>query len=178
MIRLNDSDWERIRHHFPEENISEGRPGRKPVPSRKILEATLWILNTGRSGTCCRSVIRITKRCIAGFRLGVRARFCAESGLTSPTNFARVACWTKKRALSTRPLQWRRAVARTSARRNEEKPENHGDCRSSWFAALGQYACSEPSRSTLGSIVLRFLHDRSQARKSDWRSRLRQRSVR
>ena len=42
-----DSDWERIRHHFPEENISEGRPGRKPVPSRKILEATLWILNTG-----------------------------------------------------------------------------------------------------------------------------------
>src|ERR1700750_112507 len=47
MIRLHDSDWERIRHHFPEENISEGRPGRKPVPSRKILEATLWILNTG-----------------------------------------------------------------------------------------------------------------------------------
>jgi transposase len=47
MIRLNNSDWERIRHHFPEENISERRPGRKPVPSRKILEATLWILNTG-----------------------------------------------------------------------------------------------------------------------------------
>src|SRR6478609_6984834 len=47
MIRLRDSDWERIRHHFPEEKISEGRPGRKPVPPRKILEATLWILNTG-----------------------------------------------------------------------------------------------------------------------------------
>ena len=47
MIRLTNSDWERIRHHFPEEDISEGRPGRKPVPSRKILEATLWILNTG-----------------------------------------------------------------------------------------------------------------------------------
>ena len=47
MIRLNDSDWERIRHHFPEENISEGRPGRKPVPTRKILEAALSILNTG-----------------------------------------------------------------------------------------------------------------------------------
>jgi transposase len=47
MIRLNDSDWERIRHHFPEENISEGRPGRKPVATRKILEAALWILNTG-----------------------------------------------------------------------------------------------------------------------------------
>jgi transposase len=47
MIRLTDSEWERIRHHFPEENISEGRPGRKPVPTRKILEAALWILNTG-----------------------------------------------------------------------------------------------------------------------------------
>jgi transposase len=47
MIRLSDSEWERIQHHFPEENISEGRPGRKPVPTRKILEAALWILNTG-----------------------------------------------------------------------------------------------------------------------------------
>jgi hypothetical protein len=25
MIRLNDSEWERIRDHFPEENIPEGR---------------------------------------------------------------------------------------------------------------------------------------------------------
>src|SRR5271165_6882314 len=41
MIRLSDSEWERIRRHFPEENI------RKPVPTRKILEAALWILNTG-----------------------------------------------------------------------------------------------------------------------------------
>src|SRR4030095_11791840 len=47
MIRLNDSEWERIRHHFPEETISEGRPGRKPVSTRKVLEAALWILNTG-----------------------------------------------------------------------------------------------------------------------------------
>jgi len=47
MIRLSDSDWERIRHPFPEENISEGRPGRKFVPARQILEAALWILNTG-----------------------------------------------------------------------------------------------------------------------------------
>jgi transposase len=47
MIRLNDSEWERIRDHFPEENIPEGRPGRKPVPPRQVLEAVLWILNTG-----------------------------------------------------------------------------------------------------------------------------------
>ena len=30
MIRLLDSDWERIREHFPEENIPDRRPGRKP----------------------------------------------------------------------------------------------------------------------------------------------------
>ncbi len=47
MIRLGDLQWERIRDHFPEENIVEGRPGRKPIPTRQILEAVLWILNTG-----------------------------------------------------------------------------------------------------------------------------------
>ena len=47
MLRLSDAQWERIREHFPEENIPEGRPGRKPVPARSVLEAVLWILNTG-----------------------------------------------------------------------------------------------------------------------------------
>ena len=47
MIRLSDEQWERIRKHFPEENIPEGRAGRKPIPTRKGLEAVLWILNTG-----------------------------------------------------------------------------------------------------------------------------------
>src|ERR1700750_1511546 len=47
MIRLLDSEWKRIREHFPEENIPDGRPGRKPVPARRVLDAVLWILNTG-----------------------------------------------------------------------------------------------------------------------------------
>jgi len=47
MIRLLDSEWERIRDHFPEEHIPDARPGRKPVPTRQVLEAALWILNTG-----------------------------------------------------------------------------------------------------------------------------------
>jgi transposase len=47
MLKLSDEQWERIKHHFPEENIPEGRPGRKPVPTRRVLEAVLWILNTG-----------------------------------------------------------------------------------------------------------------------------------
>src|SRR5262252_2585941 len=47
MIRLTDEQWERIRDHFPEEAIADGRPGRKPTPTRCVLEAVLWILNTG-----------------------------------------------------------------------------------------------------------------------------------
>src|SRR5262249_60308028 len=37
----------RIRNHFPEEHIADGRPGRKPIPTRRVFEAVLWILNTG-----------------------------------------------------------------------------------------------------------------------------------
>jgi hypothetical protein len=33
--------------HFPEENIPDGRAGRKPIPTRRVLEAVLWIVNTG-----------------------------------------------------------------------------------------------------------------------------------
>jgi transposase len=47
MQRLSDVQWERIRAHFPEENIADGRPERKPVPAREVLDAVLWILNTG-----------------------------------------------------------------------------------------------------------------------------------
>jgi transposase len=47
MQRLSDVQWERIREHFPEEYIPDGRPGRKPVPARQVLDAVLWILNTG-----------------------------------------------------------------------------------------------------------------------------------
>src|SRR6516225_6298009 len=47
MIRLTNEQWERIRNHFPEEHIPDGRPGRKPSPTRRVFEAVLWILNTG-----------------------------------------------------------------------------------------------------------------------------------
>ena len=33
---MSDEHWERIREYFPEENIPDGRPGRKPVPARKV----------------------------------------------------------------------------------------------------------------------------------------------
>ena len=40
---LTDEQWERIRDHFPEEYIADGRPGRKPTPTPCVLEAVLWI---------------------------------------------------------------------------------------------------------------------------------------
>ena len=54
MVRLSDEHRERIREHFPEENIPDGRPGRKPIPTRKVHEAVLWILNTGVKVHVCR----------------------------------------------------------------------------------------------------------------------------
>jgi hypothetical protein len=41
MIRLTDEQWERIRKHFPEEHIPDGRAGRKPIPTRHVLEALI-----------------------------------------------------------------------------------------------------------------------------------------
>jgi transposase len=46
-VRLTDEQWERIRKHFLKEHIPDGRPSRKPVATRQVLEAVLWILNTG-----------------------------------------------------------------------------------------------------------------------------------
>ena len=47
MLRLRDDQEERIRDQFPEEPIPDSRPGRKPIPTRAVLDAVLWILNTG-----------------------------------------------------------------------------------------------------------------------------------
>jgi len=47
VLKLRDEQWERIREHFPEENVPDSRPGRKPIPTRRVLEAALWIFNTG-----------------------------------------------------------------------------------------------------------------------------------
>jgi transposase len=38
-ITLTDPQWEKIRGHFPEENVPDGRPGRKAIPTRRVLDA-------------------------------------------------------------------------------------------------------------------------------------------
>lgn len=46
MLRLSDEEWKPIREHFPEENLPDGRHGRKPVSAREVLEGALRILNS------------------------------------------------------------------------------------------------------------------------------------
>jgi transposase len=76
MIRLSDEQWERIRDHFPEEHIADGHPGRKPIPTRRVLEAVLWILNTGAQWHMLPQTIRTTKLCTGAFRLGAATKCC------------------------------------------------------------------------------------------------------
>src|SRR5215813_1236964 len=117
MIRLTNEQWERIRNHFPEEHIADGRPGRKPIPTRRVFEAVLWILNTG-----------------AQWHM-LPQRYCDVRDGEG----------------------WRGGDWTDEARKRHE---NHGNRGSSWIAALGQHACRQSPRSSVGTAMLRLLHDR------------------
>jgi len=77
MLRLRDDQWERIREHFPEEHIPDSRPGRKPVPTRAVLEAVLWILNSGAAVAHAAQCYPNYNTVHAGFTRGVNVRCCA-----------------------------------------------------------------------------------------------------
>ena len=171
MIRLRDEQWERIRDHFPEEKIADGRPGRKPIPTRCVLEAVLWILNTGaqwhmlpqsypnyktvhrRFQTWCRD--EVLRRVLTDVANELRDR-----GALNEEECFIDATFAQGRRVGNRNYEARKGH------------ENHGDCGSPWIAALGQHARGEPSRSPFGAAMFRLLHDRSQAGKLDRRSRL------
>src|SRR6266566_4275722 len=173
MIRLTDEQWERIRDHFPEEHIPDGRPGRKPIPTRRVLEAVLWILNTGaqwhmlpqshpnyktvhrRFQTWCRDeVLRRVLTDVAN-ELRDRGALDEEECFIDATFVMAQRWWGRSRRHQTR-----------------KRHENHGDCGSPWITTVGQHACGQPSRGPLGAAVLRLLHGRSQAGEFDRRSRL------
>ena len=37
MLKLRDEQWERIREHFPEENVPDTPAGRTPISTRRVL---------------------------------------------------------------------------------------------------------------------------------------------
>jgi len=78
MIRLTDEQWERIRNHFPEEHIADGRPGRKPIPTRRVLEAVLWLLNTGAQWHMLPQSYPNYKTVHRRFQAWCRARRCRD----------------------------------------------------------------------------------------------------
>src|SRR6476619_3758697 len=121
MIRLSDEHWECIRDHFPEEHIPDGRPGRKPVPTRRVLEAVLWILNTGAQWHMLPQSYPNYKIVHRRFQSWCHSEVLRQV-LTDVANELRdKGCWTKKRASSTRPLRWPRAEVRRSVQPSVEK---------------------------------------------------------
>src|SRR5262245_9080558 len=174
MIRLTNEQWERIRNHFPEEHIPDGRPGRKPIPTRCVFEAVLWILNTGAQW-------HMLPQSYPNYK-SVHRRFqtwCRDEGLRR--GLMDVANELRDKGVldeaemlhrcDVRDGEGWRGWDRTDEAR--ERHENHGNRGSSWIAALGQHACRQSPRSSAGTAMLRLLHDRGQAGEFDWRSRLR-----
>jgi transposase len=84
MIRLTDEQWERIRDHFPEENIADGRPGRKPTPTRCVLEAVLWMRRRSPRIVGCKRSTRPSWAAgsHASFTMGSRAAAWVGRGST------------------------------------------------------------------------------------------------
>src|SRR5689334_6338193 len=117
MVRLSDEQWERIREYFPEENIPEGRPGRKPVLTRQVLEAELWILNTGAQWHMLPQSYPNYKRVHRRFQQWCERQVLRDV-LTKLANALRARRGRRERALHRRPrLPRPRAVALTLARR-------------------------------------------------------------
>ena len=154
MVRLSDEQWEHIRKHFPEENIPPDRAGRKPVPTRKVLEGVLWILNTGAQWQMLpqcypnyKTVHRQLSTMVHGQHL---ARFVDGPGQRLAQGRGQ---WTRGSALLTgcfpRPKRERRGDRRDEARKRRQ---NHGHSGSAQSAVVGQYARGEPSRSDRGAV--------------------------
>ena len=162
MIWLSDSEWKRIRDHFPEVSIRDGRAGRKPVPTRQVLEGVLWILNTGaqwhmlpqcypnyktvhrRFQSWCRD--EILRRALMDIANELRERgaldeeecFIDATFAMAKGGGAEIGATKRGKGLEIMAIV-----------------DRHG------LPLLGQHTRGEPSRSTSGPALLRLLHDRS-----------------
>src|SRR6516162_2096690 len=129
MIRLTDGQSKRIRNHFPEENIPDSRAGRKPVSTRRVLEAVPSIVNTG-----------------------AQWHMLPQSYPNYKTVHRRFQTWCRDEVL-------RRVLTDVANELRDKGALDEEECfiDATFVMAKG------------GGVVLRLLHDRSQAGKPDRR---------
>jgi|ERR1700735_2397830 hypothetical protein len=87
MIRLTDEQWERIRKHFPEEHIPDGRAGRKPIPTRLLS----WRIEMSRVKQASQRSKAIPILGAAGLSLTLTSGVSAAAGPTPNTPARNVA---------------------------------------------------------------------------------------
>src|SRR5690348_6888579 len=121
MIRLTDEQWERIRMHFPEEHIPDGRPGRKPIPTRRVLEAVLWILSTGDQWHMLPQSYPNYKTVHRRFQQWCQNEIIRAALTDLATRCASKAKWTSRSATSMPRLHRPRVAASRSGRPDAEK---------------------------------------------------------
>src|SRR5262245_1554384 len=100
MIRLTNEQWERIRNHFPEEHIPDGRPGRRPISTRRVFEAVLWILNTGAQWHMLPQSYPNYKSVHRRFQTWCRDEVLRRVLMDVAKSFATKAPWMKRNASS------------------------------------------------------------------------------
>ena len=142
MIRLTDEQWECIRKHFPEEHIADGRPGRKPVPTRRVLEAVLWILNTGAQWHMLPQSYPNYKTVHRRFQNWCHNEVLRRV-LTDVANELREtgALDEEECFIDATFAMAKGGGAEIGSYEARKGPENHGDCGSPWLAALGEHPC-------------------------------------
>ena len=161
MIRLTDEQWDRIRDRFPEEHIADDRPGRKPIPTRRVLEAALWILNTGAQWHMLPQSYPNYKTVHRRFQTWCRNE-TLRNVLTDVANELRDSGGLDEQEcfIDATFAMAKGGGAEIGPTRRGKGLKNHGDSRSSRTAVVGQHARRQPPRSASGSALLRLLHDR------------------
>jgi transposase len=146
MIRLTDEHWERIRDRFPEEHIPDGRPGRKPVPTRRVLEAVLWILNTGAQLHMLPQSYPNYKTVHRRFQSWCHSEVLRQV-LTDVANELRDKGVLDEEESFIDATFAMAKGGRSGGRSNQarKRHENHGDSGSPWLAAVGEYARRQSS---------------------------------
>ena len=98
-----------------------GRAGRKPIPTRRVLEAVLWILNTGAQWHMLPQCYPNYKTVHRRFQTWCRYEVLRDILVDVANTLRERGGLANRRVSLTRCSRRRRGVARRSARRSAEK---------------------------------------------------------